>query len=420
MLMLKRLWRELAILLPTGAMQAAIQLTSFASGLLVIWLLPVHEFAYYTLANAMLGTLAVLTDCGVTQGVLVQGGRVWQRRDALGAVVACGMLLRRRLAIGSLLVAVPILYYLLRQQNAPVGLALLTSASILPLYSLTLTGQTLETVLKLRQDLLPLQRVQLGGAVLRLLTAALVILVFPYAWLASVSAGIGQAWATWRTQRLAEPLADLDAPPDRDAMRSILSQVGRMAPGAVYYAVSGQIGIWLIALFGRTDAVAQIGALGRLAMAFNVVAATISLVHVPRFSRLQNATKSTILVSYWGVQGGLLALTIAAIGLTALFPSVALAVLGPKYGSLTREITLAVAGGALSLMTATAYTMAAARGKVVTPWFVVPFAVLLQAVLALLLPISEPSGVLWLGILTSIAFWFVYVVHFTHTAIRAG
>src|SRR5262245_44789036 len=101
----------------TGGVQAAIQACGFLGGLVAIWLLPVQEYAYYTIANAVLGTMTVLADSGVAQSVLAQGGKVWQDSQALGGVVAGGMALRRRFAAFALLVSLPILYYLLHQHG---------------------------------------------------------------------------------------------------------------------------------------------------------------------------------------------------------------------------------------------------------------------------------------------------------------
>src|SRR5215469_4484144 len=89
-------WSRLRSLLLTAVAQSGIQLLAVITGLVILRLLPVREYAYYTIANAALGSLTVLTDCGVTQSVLALGGKVWQSPAALGAVVAGGLRLRRR------------------------------------------------------------------------------------------------------------------------------------------------------------------------------------------------------------------------------------------------------------------------------------------------------------------------------------
>lgn len=71
-------WGGFRTLLLTAGAQSGIQFLAVVTGLAVVRLLSVREYAYYTIANAALGTLTVLTDCGVTQAVLALGGKVWQ------------------------------------------------------------------------------------------------------------------------------------------------------------------------------------------------------------------------------------------------------------------------------------------------------------------------------------------------------
>ena len=53
----------------TGLAQVIVQAVGFISGILVIRLLPVQEYALYTLANTMLGTMTVLSDGGISTSV---------------------------------------------------------------------------------------------------------------------------------------------------------------------------------------------------------------------------------------------------------------------------------------------------------------------------------------------------------------
>ena len=101
----------------TGGAQMIVQAVGFICGILIIRLLPVQEYALYTLVNTMLGTISVLADGGISSGVMAQGAKVWQDKEKLGEVLATGLDLRRKFAIGSLLISVPILFYLLIHKN---------------------------------------------------------------------------------------------------------------------------------------------------------------------------------------------------------------------------------------------------------------------------------------------------------------
>lgn len=410
--------RGLRTVLLTGSAQAAIQALWLLSGLIVIRLLPVNEYAWYTIANATLGTLIVLTDCGITQGVMAQAGRVWQSRDAAGGVLVVGMSLRRQLGAAVALLSMPVLYILLRQQGASPGTSLLTAASIIPLFLSALSTQILEVVPRLHQRLGDLQRIQLAGAGLRLVAATGLVTLLPYAWLANLGAGLGQAWAAWRVRKLGTTLANMESAPDLAARAQILHQVRRTAPSAVYYAFAGQISVWLISILGSTESVAQVGALGRLAAIFNVITAVFTLVFVPRFARMRADSTSGPLQRYWQVQLAMVSALGAVVVLVSLFPHLTLAILGPDYAQLTREVVLAAAGGALGVLSGSAYALGSARGVVMPPWFVVPAAILAQAILIASLPISTVTGVLLLGVLTNLTFWLMHALYFTGVAMK--
>jgi O-antigen/teichoic acid export membrane protein len=411
-------WRSLQALSLTAGAQSGIQLIAIITGLAVVRLLPVREYAYYTIANAALGSLTVLTDCGVTQSVLALGGNVWQRPAALGAVVAGGLRMRRIFAVLAMTVAIPFVFAQLRQQGAESSTALLVTLSILPLLLSSITVQVLEVVPRLHQRLGGLQRIQLASAALRFLSTVAAVSLYPLAWLATLGAGIAQTWAMWRTARLAGTLAELQAAPDRSASREMTRMVARAAPNAIYYALSGQITVWLIAFLGTTSAVAQVGALGRLAMIYNVVTAAFTVMVVPRFARAQFAQRRGALTRYWRAQLALLVPLGLIMAVVAVFPRTVLLLLGTQYLDLLTEVLLAAAGGAVGTLAGIAYALAAARGVITSPWLVVPVALLVQAGLILSLPMSTVSGVLWLGVFSNLTLWTIYSLYFTCAVLR--
>jgi len=101
----------------TGGAQFLVQGLGFVAGILIVRRLPIAEYAYYTIATALLSTMTALADGGIGAGVISQGGKVWKDPVELGKVVASGLALRRRFALLSA-VAVPFLIYFLRKHGA--------------------------------------------------------------------------------------------------------------------------------------------------------------------------------------------------------------------------------------------------------------------------------------------------------------
>src|SRR5450432_1716731 len=293
----------------TGSAQILVQLFSFVCGILVIRMLPTQEYALYTLANAMLGTMILLADSGVSTGVMAQGAKVWQNDEKLGAVLVTGLDLRKKFAIGSLVIATPALLYLLRHHGASWLMSVLIIVSLIPAFFTGLSGTLLEIVFKLRQNIVPLQKIQVMNNAGRLALLCATLLIFPWTFVALLAAGIPQIWANMRLRAISGNYADWNQKPDAAVRKEILYIVKRVIPGAVYYCLSGQITIWLISIFGTSAALAQMGALGRLAMVLSLFTVLFSTLISPRFARLPD-NRSLLLKRFFHIMAGIAGLTV--------------------------------------------------------------------------------------------------------------
>src|SRR5437762_14152763 len=100
--------------------QAAVQVIGFLSGIVIVRHLDQREYAYFTIANTMQGTINVLADIGISIGLVSIGGRIWQDGHRFGELVSTGLRLRRKLGAVVILCIVPVLYYLLVKNGASV------------------------------------------------------------------------------------------------------------------------------------------------------------------------------------------------------------------------------------------------------------------------------------------------------------
>src|SRR5262245_4709986 len=192
-------WSRVLAVATTG--QVAVQALGFLAGILVIRTLPQDQYALYTVGNAMLGTMTLLADSGISTGVMAQGGRVWNDRERLGAVIATGLELRRRFAVFSLAVCVPVLLVLLRNHGADWLGAAALAAALSAAFLAALSGVILEAIPKLRQEVAALQRIQVVTNVGRLLLLGSTRF-FPHAAVAILCSGLAQLWANSRLRAL--------------------------------------------------------------------------------------------------------------------------------------------------------------------------------------------------------------------------
>lgn len=377
----------------TGSAQIIVQAVGFICGIMVIRLLPIQEYALYTIANTMLGTLTLLSDGGISIGVMSQGGKVWQDQKKLGAVLITGLDLRRKFAMGSLVVSTPILVYLLIANGASWIASLLIVASLIPAFYAALSDSLLEIAPKLHQTILPLQKIEVTVGIGRMLLSGLTLFLFPYTFVAILASGIPRIYGNLKLRKISDKFTRKAQLPDPVVRKAILGVVKRVLPGTVYYCLSGQITIWLISIFGSIATVAQIGALGRLAMMLNVISSVLSTLVLPRFARIPDEKKK-LFKTFLFVQTGLLLTGCVIISLVYFFPAEILWILGKDYSNLQTELLLSVAGSCLGLLAGSSFALAASRGWAINPLISIP--VTIAAVISgiVFLDISTLTGIL--------------------------
>ncbi len=97
----------------TGGTQVLVQGLGLLTGLFIVRTLSLKEYAYYTIANTMLGTMSALADSGISTGVMAEGAKVWNNNKSLGEIIVTALSIQKIFAVLSLAVSIPILAYLL-------------------------------------------------------------------------------------------------------------------------------------------------------------------------------------------------------------------------------------------------------------------------------------------------------------------
>lgn len=394
----------------TGSAQVIVQVSGFISGVFIIRILPTSEYALYTLANTMLGTMLVLADGGISSSVMAQGGKVWRNRERLGAVLVTGFELRKKFAISSLIVAIPILLYLLRCHGAGTINSILIVGALVPAFYCALSGNLLAVGPTLHQMISPVQKINISVSLLRLFSLLSILLIFPFAYIAISSASLPQIWANLRLRRISAVYADWQQKSDSLVRNNILSVVKRIFPGSIYYCLSSQITIWLISVFGTTAAVAQIGALGRLSMMLNLFSATFTTLVIPRFARLQN-NKALLFRRFLHTSLGLAILFSIIIIIVSILPTQLLWILGKSYSGLERELVFSVAGSCMSLMAGLLFTITTSRNWAINPIVSIPLTLVSIICAISLIDISTLQGILKLNLLVSFAEVCMYFIY---------
>lgn len=381
--------------------QAVVQVVGFLSGILLIRHLDQREYAYFTIANTMQGTLNVLADIGISIGLVSIGGRIWQDRYRFGQLVNTALGLRRKLGAVSIVIVTPILYFMLIKNGASVGYTVILITAVLAGLAVQLSIGVLSVVPRLRSDIGKIQTIDMAGATARFL--ALVALMYLFL-NGAVALAIGSATLLlqyWMLRKYVAGVIDLQAPEnaeDREAMRGFIRS---QAANAVFFCLQGQITVFLITIFGReVSSIAEVGALGRLAMIFAVLSNLLANVFAPAFARCQSLRK--LGWQYAAIIGGVAGFSLLIIAAAAFFPSQFLFVLGNKYAHLERELLLMVAGAVITAIAGTLWSLNAAKAWIAGSWLYIPLTLATQLALIPYTDFSSVTGVLTFNLVSAI------------------
>src|SRR2546423_1106751 len=381
--------------------QAIVQLISFVSGILMIRTLDQREYAYFTIANTMQGTLNVLADIGISIGLVSIGGRVWHDRHRFGQLVNTALGLRRKLGLVAVIAVVPILYFLLVKNGASTNYTALLIIAVLAGLSVQLSIGVLSVVPRLRSDIGRIQSIDLAGAVARFLTLVVLMYLFLNG---AVALAVGSATLLlqyWMLHRYVAGVIDLGAPENSEDRAAMLGFIRSQAANAIFFCLQGQITVFLISLFGRqVSSIAEVGALGRLAMIFAVLSHLLANVFAPAFARCQNAAK--LRWQYGGIVGAVAGFSLAIIGAAYFFPSQFLFVLGNKYAHLNRELFLMVGGAVIMAMASTLWSLNAAKAWIAGSWLYIPLTLGTQLILIPFTDFASVPGVLTFNLISAI------------------
>ncbi len=381
--------------------QAAVQLVGFLSGILLVRHLTQREYAFFTIANTMQGTINVLADIGISIGLVSIGGRVWQDRHRFGELISAALHLRRQLGGIAIAIITPLLYFMLVRNGASVTYAVTLIAIVLFGLVVQLSVGVLNVVPRLRSDIGRIQAIDLTGAIARLLVIVALIFVFLNAGLAVAIGSAALLLQYFLLRRYVVRVIDLHAPEnaaDRAAMRGFIRN---QAANAIFFCLQGQITVFLISFFAEhAYSVAEVGALGRLAMIFAVLSNLLTNVFAPAFARCHDLHRLRWL--YVGIVGSVAGFCLLVLGAAMLFPHAFLLVLGNKYAHLDRELVLMVAGAVASALTGTFWALNSSKAWIAGSWLYIPLTLATQVALIPYTDFSSVRGVLIFNLISAL------------------
>lgn len=270
--------------------QGVIQAVNLATGLLLLRLLPVQEFALYSLAGALMSLASLGSNLGLTSAFITLGARVKDDPARLGSLFVT--VRKYRVWLFALVTVVVICLIPSTASGRGWGWRVVGLSALLVIASnwVQLTQSLRTCVLDIHHDAGGLWNSGLAGAVVRLSLTLLCCWLIPSAAMALFVNLLGLATIELMLIRRGRRYMSDQAPADSQMGESVKSFVRPLVPGAIYYAFRGQIPILLLGFFGNTTSIAGVGALGRLGQVLGLVGMLNVFLVQPYFARIPNKT----------------------------------------------------------------------------------------------------------------------------------
>jgi O-antigen/teichoic acid export membrane protein len=371
-------------------------------GLLCVRLLPIGGYAKFAVVFAYLGSLVLLMDIGISGSLVPLVGEKIDDRQLIADYVASLRQLAHRL-FAVMAPATAVVFPLLVRKQAWGWQVVSAMVAILIVAAwCARVAAAYGTVLILRRDRARYYRAQMVSS-LGTLTLLGVFWAAHWlnAWVAILLnvAGIVNLSLTYYFR--ARHLLRVRGNPSQQKRQAIVRLVLPNIPNVVFYAVQGQISLMLITIFGRTAGVASVGALGRLAQIFVILAQMNPLLIEPYFAKLAQAQLKK---TYLGTLAAVGALCLGAVGLARAFPELFLWVLGPNYSHLRFEVLLVIAAGAIRHVSGLMWIIHCSRRFVY--WWnnltTIALTILVQAFFLWKTDLATVRSVLWFNIASAL------------------
>jgi O-antigen/teichoic acid export membrane protein len=352
---LRRAWLVGSFLFGQGLVQAL----TLIVGLALVRVLPVEQYALYTIAGGLLAVVSLGSNFGLGHAIISLGAG---RRDDRGYVGALWQASRRFSAYLFPLAALVVLglaAWMFHRLAWSLTTQFVCVAMVVGIGLVQIDTALGRAVFNMHHDAATLFRVGLAEVLVRLVLVA-ACLVWPLAIVALAANLLGASAARYVTSRRTALLLDHTAVADDGHRRALKAFVLPLAPMVIYTLLQGQIAIFMLSTHANTQAIAELGALNRLSQLFAVLMMLNSFLVQPIFARVTSSRD--FLVKLALVIAALAAL--CAVGLASAYavPHWWLFLLGQNYSGLTQELPIAIGTAFATVVGATLYMMVIARG----------------------------------------------------------
>ena len=360
--------------------QGLVQLLSLSVGLLLLRWLSISNYAQFSVAFGFQATFGMLTDLGFSGTIIALVGPRGNDPEVVGSYIRSGRHLRNVILVCLTPVAAFVYVGIVRQHHWDLLTSALLFVSIIASINFSGMVSYCAAPLLIRGRLPDIFRNQLAGAAFRIVACAILYLAGGLcAWTTSWVNALGFLLIGWLNAWKSRPFVTLPARPVPGVTRQMMRYVMPNLPSLIFFALQGQVSLFLISFFGQTRSIAEVGALGRLSQIFLLLTGFNAAVIEPFMARLP---KERVLRSYL------------------------MLLLGAKYASLQQETGWMELGSCTGYLASVAWTMSAARRWIywTTSWVNIGLILTTQIVFLSLFKVDSTAHVIYFGAASSAAY----------------
>ena len=421
--------QRLRQILMVGGVESLGVVLSGVAGLLIVNFLPKEQYAAYTFLITCMTLMLGITDTGLAHCCLPLVGQ--RTSDVPWVVGACRQVFRKRgwLLVASFVIVVPYWIFSSHQHGWSGGGYWLASAVVVLALLLTLQDHYAQVVLLILGHIATLNRTafMVHGVRMSMVAAALFLLPSTAYSLAAVLGATALAgWASLTLLRRAfkaNGIAAHTLPPEAAAAadRQIYRIAKPLVLPAIFYQFQGVITVFIVSLFGTAAMLAEVGALGRIAMMLIVFDRVAAMLLFPVIARAPDGERLATMVirAHLGYLGIMAVVFLSAV----LLPDYWILLLGKQYAAQAPVLWMAFLSTLLMNCAGFAFSTLASRGHTVRQTFIIPFVLLVQTGYLWLFGVADLRAVLGFGLATCLAnalYQYAMLIHWFrhHKALR--
>ena len=382
--------------------QPTLQIVNLITGLLLLRWMSIEHYAQFGVAFAFQSTVCMLADVGLSSSILALAGARAKDPEVIGKYVRSARHFRM-IVVCIVGVVFAILFpWITAAQPWSAVTKLSILASILcavvvqgwAMYQAPLLGHRL--IARVYQPQIAAGTLRLGLSVL--LHATNTLTGVAASWLGTFALGI----SGWWIKRHAVALVKEPEKSDPAANKEMLRYLAPFILGVAFTAFQSQITIAIITIFGTSQSIAEVAALGRLGQIFGILQAFNGVIIAPYVASL-----AFPLFRRRYFQILVLTILVATLisALAFRFPGLLLWLLGPNYQGLGKCIGWTVCGSCICYVGGVMWTMHSAKKWVfwrANALYIVA-TILTQIVALQFVEINTTGGIVFFGLWTAIA-----------------